>query len=209
MKLKRWPWIAFVLTAIVVGLYPLIYYFFDMHDKGLLASKQYLIHQPVWHTLFYIHITAGGFVLLTGWSQFNNSIRHKYPHSHRWMGRIYITAVFLSSCAGLYMAFFANGGLISEMGFVALALWWLITNTIAFLSIRHGHLISHIQWMTRNYALTFAAVTLRMFLPFMTNILKIDAGVAYHVIAWLSWVPNIVIAEVLLYHKRKKQASLR
>jgi hypothetical protein len=50
--------------------------------------------------------------------------------------------------------------------------------------------------MVRNFALTFAAVTLRFYLPG-----SVAAGIAfelaYPVIAWLCWLPNIVIAELL------------
>jgi hypothetical protein len=50
--------------------------------------------------------------------------------------------------------------------------------------------------MVRNFALTFAAVTLRLYLP-----ASMAAGVAfelaYPVIAWLCWLPNVIVAEVL------------
>ena len=50
--------------------------------------------------------------------------------------------------------------------------------------------------MIRNFALTFAAVTLRLWIPiFLTSGLSFEA--AYPVIAWLSWVPNLLVAEVL------------
>jgi hypothetical protein len=51
--------------------------------------------------------------------------------------------------------------------------------------------------MVRNFSLTFAAVTLRLWLP-----ASVAAGVpfdlAYTVVAWLCWVPNLVAAELLL-----------
>jgi hypothetical protein len=51
--------------------------------------------------------------------------------------------------------------------------------------------------MTRNYALAFAAVTLRLYVP-----LSIAAGgefeQVYAPIAWLCWVPNLLAAEFLV-----------
>jgi hypothetical protein len=72
MKLKNLPWIPFAFFAIAIGLYPLTYYFVDMHNKGLFSSKpKELLDNRVWYTAFYIHITFGGIAMLTGWTQFS------------------------------------------------------------------------------------------------------------------------------------------
>lgn len=74
LKLKNLPWIPFAFFAIAVGLYPLRYYFVDMHGQGLWASKtNELLENVIWHTAFYIHITFGGIALLTGWTQFSKN----------------------------------------------------------------------------------------------------------------------------------------
>jgi hypothetical protein len=53
--------------------------------------------------------------------------------------------------------------------------------------------------MIRNYALTFAAVTLRIYLPLMTPFLfHGDFLAAYRTISWLCWVPNLAIAEWII-----------
>jgi hypothetical protein len=50
--------------------------------------------------------------------------------------------------------------------------------------------------MVRNFALTFAAVTLRLWLP--GSVLSgVPFEVAYPIVAWLCWVPNLVVAELL------------
>jgi hypothetical protein len=55
--------------------------------------------------------------------------------------------------------------------------------------------------MIRNFSLTFAAVTLRLYLP-----ASLAAGLpfdtVYPAIAWLCWVPNLVVAEFLLRERR-------
>ena len=48
--------------------------------------------------------------------------------------------------------------------------------------------------MLRSYALTLAAVTLRVYLP-LSQIYGIDFIAAYQAIAWLCWVPNLVIVD--------------
>jgi hypothetical protein len=39
MKRKTFAWIVFAFLALTVGVYPLIYYIIDMHDKGLMGGK--------------------------------------------------------------------------------------------------------------------------------------------------------------------------
>jgi hypothetical protein len=46
--------------------------------------------------------------------------------------------------------------------------------------------------MVRNFALTFAAVTLRLYLP-AWMIAGVAFDVAYPLIAWLCWVPNLAM----------------
>jgi hypothetical protein len=50
--------------------------------------------------------------------------------------------------------------------------------------------------MVRNFALTFAAVMLRLYLP-ASMVVGIEFELAYPVIAWLCWLPNVVVAEML------------
>ena len=53
--------------------------------------------------------------------------------------------------------------------------------------------------MIRNYSLTFAAVTLRIYLPLLTTFAFNGEFIpSYHIVAWLCWVPNIIVAEVII-----------
>ena len=55
-------------------------------------------------------------------------------------------------------------GLVGEFGLILLGMLWLWTGWNAYRNIRAGNKEIHREWMTRNYALTFAAVTLRLWL---------------------------------------------
>jgi uncharacterized membrane protein len=199
MKLKNLPWIAFAFFAIVVGLYPLIYYIVDMHGKGLFAGKsKELLENVVWHSAFYIHITFGGIALLTGWTQFSQRLRNRYLSIHRTIGKIYVCSVMLSSLAGFYIALFASGGIASALGFGTLAGLWFFTIIKAYTSILKKDIKQHENWMIRNYALAFAAVTLRIYLPFSQAVMHTDFITAYRIISWLCWVPNLIIAEIIV-----------
>ena len=216
MKLKYLPWILFAVFAIAVGLYPLTYYLVDMHGKGLWASKtKELIENTVWHTAFFMHITFGGIAMLTGWTQFSKRLRDNYLSAHRFTGKIYVASVIISSMAGFYIAMFASGGITCILGFGGLASCWFFTVMMAYTSILKKQFKQHENWMIRNYALTFAAVTLRLNLPFSQAILHMDFITAYRIISWLCWVPNLVVAQIIInkralipaYVVKKPQAS--
>lgn len=199
MKLKILPWILFAFFAIVIGLYPLLYYLVDMKSQGLLSQKpRELLNSNIWSTAFYIHITFGGIALLTGWIQFSQRLRNKYLNIHRLIGKVYVVSVFLSSISGLFISFFATGGIVSVLGFALLAMFWFVTVAMAYISILKGDIIQHQKWMIRNYALTFAAVTLRIWLPLMAGFVFHDFIVAYRIVAWLCWIPNLIVAELII-----------
>lgn len=206
--MKKLGWGAFVFFALVIGIYPLAYLLFDM-DQGLLSSKpREVVSNTFWKIEFYQHILLGGVALLTGWTQFNKTWRAKYSGAHRKVGKIYLISVLLSGTAGLYISFYATGGLIAAFGFGLLAVAWLFTSTQAYLSIRKKNIEQHEQWMIRSYALTFAAVMLRIYLPTFQFGLGMNFIDAYLTIAWLCWVPNLLVAEWIVSTKRKTTIHL-
>ena len=103
------------------------------------------------------------------------------------------------------MALHAFGGTPARLGFTLLALAWLFSGFRAFIAIRAGDVASHRRWMIRNFSLTFAAVTLRFYLPAAVAS-GIPLELAYPVIAWLCWIPNLVAAE-LVFNKPAKYTT--
>lgn len=187
--------------AIFISLYPLKFIWMPI-DQGLLGSKPAELLSSIWYLpAFYTHIFLGGLALLTGFSQFFPRLRKKKLGLHRTLGKIYILAVLLSGTAGLIIAYFATGGFIPALGFALLAILWLYTTVNAFTSIRSMDIQSHQRWMVRSYALCFAAVTLRIYLPIFLGLGGMDFIPAYSIIAWLCWIPNLVVAEFLIIRK--------
>lgn len=146
-------------------------------------------------TGIYIHAFTSVVALVLGPFQFSANIRQGHPVVHRWAGRLYLTVgVLIGGLAGLYMSQFAFGGPVARLGFAVLAGLWLFTGLRAYLTVRRGAYEAHRKWMVRNFSLTLAAVTLRIYLP-LSMALGIEFASAYPIIAWLCWVPNIVLAE--------------
>jgi len=187
--------------AVFIGLYPLRFIGLSYSD-GLLGSKpDALLNSTLYLSGFYTHIFLGGLALLTGFTQFFPKLRRKRLNLHRTLGKIYLIAVFLSGTAGLFIAYYATGGWITAIGFAALAVLWLYTTANAYATIRNGLIDAHQKWMIRSYALCFAAVSLRIYLPLFIAGFGMEFIDAYKIIAWLCWVPNILIAEFLIVRK--------
>lgn len=183
--------LAYALLPLGTGVHPDMRLTFHAHQVGI-----------------YTHVFASSLALLTGPFQFSSRLRQRYRQVHRWMGRVYLgIGVGLGGLSGLYMATLAFGGLTAKLGFTCLALAWLYTGLRAFRAIRAGDVAAHRRWMVRNFALTFAAVTLRLYLP-----LSIASGIpfetCYPVVAWLCWMPNLLVAE-LMFNRARDRRPLR
>lgn len=186
-------WTVFIILAIVIGLYPLIYFFVD-GKIGLLESKSdELLGSIIWNIGFYGHILLGGLALLVGWVQFSKKLRNANLKRHRTIGKVYVLAVLISGICSLYIGFFANGGIIASLGFIGLGIVWLFTTVKAYVAARNKDFTLHKGFMIYSYAACFAAVTLRVWLPLLSMVFD-DFITAYRIVAWLCWVPNMVFA---------------
>lgn len=197
--MRRFTWLFFVFLTVSVGCYPLAYLLTDLTEVGLLATKpDALLNSYLWTSAFYLHIGLGGVSLLTGWSQFSRKWRAQKPQLHRLLGKVYVTAVIISGISALYIAWFATGGAVAQVGFSMLGILWLLTTSQAFYHIRGKRISEHRKWMIRSYALTFAAVTLRLWMPILIGMAGMEFFLAYRIIAWLCWVPNLLVAEWII-----------
>lgn len=149
-------------------------------------------------TMLMMHILGAMLAILIGPFQFLRGIRvGRWLKVHRWLGRTYLISILFGGLGGLYMAQFSYGGMVTHLGFGALACLWLYTAYRAYRHIRNKEVEQHRQWMIRNYALTFAGVMLRIYVP-LSGAAGIDFLAAYRAIAWMCWIPNMLVAEWII-----------
>ena len=149
-------------------------------------------------TMLMMHIIGAMLAILIGPFQFLPGIRKgRWLKVHRWLGRTYLLSVLFGGLGGLYMSRLSYGGTLSHLGFGTLACLWLYTGYRAYRHIRNKEVEQHRQWMTRNYALTFAGVMLRIWVP-LSGAAGIDFLTAYLAISWMCWVPNLLVAEWII-----------
>ena len=200
--MKKILWFLFGLFSVFIGIYPLAYFLVDM-NQGFLGGKSDAIKESqVWFSFFYTHIVFGAFALLSGWTQFSSKIRKNRLSLHRLLGKIYAVSVLISGISGIYLAFYATGGVISGFGFGTMSTLWLATTIMAYLTMRNGQINIHENSMIRSYAVCWAAVTLRLWLPSLQMFFGMDFMPAYLLVSWLCWVPNLMIAEWVIKRKQ-------
>lgn len=156
-----------------------------------------LAHYTVAQLVFVIHVAGGGIALLAGPWQLMPRLRARRPRLHRATGYLYVSAVVLGGGAGFVMGLRAWGGTVAQIGFTALAIGWLATTAIGLRRILTGDRGGHHAWIMRSYALAFAAVSLRLQFPIL-GALGVPVATAYATVAWSSWVPNLVVAQLVL-----------
>ena len=187
-------WLMFSITLEYIPVNPNI---------SFLMIKQTEVQQrPEYLYFFYAHVYTSIFVLLSG---FLAIIRKEFglKNFHTNMGKVYILLILLLAApSGLYMVFFANGGALSKISFVILGFLWWFSTFKAYQLARQKRFKEHKQWMWRSFALTLSAITLRMWKVIIVYLFHPNPMDVYQIIAWLGWIPNILIIEYLITKKQ-------
>ncbi|WP_028048871.1 DUF2306 domain-containing protein [Cellulomonas sp. URHD0024] len=214
VRRNRVGWTAVLLASVGVVAFSAVPYFTASlstladQDSGL--AKGYAGQPAFVQAALYVHITFATLALLLGPLQFSARLRNRRRALHRAIGRTYLLSVAVSALASLVMAPFNTAGMVGFFGFGTLAVLWLWTGGRAYRAIRTGDVPSHQAWMIRNYALTYAAVTLRVLQPLFLVVQLVpfssvttesyeaawDNG--YAAVPFLCWLINLVVAEWLV-----------
>jgi uncharacterized membrane protein len=197
-KIQKVQWLVAALS-VGVACYALIAY--SLVPLGNLVHPQMKVSFEAHRIGILTHIFCAALAMALGPWQFFQGLRNRHPAFHRWSGRVYLLGgVLPGGVAGLYVSGFAFGGTFNQMGFAILAVLWLASAYMAYSAIRRQDIASHQQWMLRNFAFTFAAVTLRIYLGiFAASGIPFETFYAW--LGWLCWVPNLLFVEWLIRRK--------
>lgn len=167
-------------------------------NVDFLATKQNVYHITYWRWSFYAHVFTSILVLPAGFTQFNGAF---FGNAwHRKLGMIYVlTVLFISAPTGFLMGLHANGGLPAKASFVLLSLLWFVTTLLGLLTAKGRRFVDHGEWMLYSYSLALSAITFRLLaLGFDLFDVHVPPREVYVTTAWLSWVPNLLIAHLLI-----------
>ncbi|MDA2384532.1 DUF2306 domain-containing protein [Bacillus cereus] len=206
--MNRKIWFVFTFFALLVSGYIVVQYsIMDGFQTGLVKAK--LMYgsklSEFWYVMLFIHITTSIVALVIGPFTLSTKFRERNINRHRIVGRIYMVGILLGGVSGLYLSFYATGGLVAKLGFGLLSILWLASAYQALHRVKNKKIKEHRNWMIRNYSLTFGAVTLRIWLPLFIVLFGIERfELSYAIIAWLAWVPNLIVAELFIRKRLNK-----
>jgi len=167
-----------------------------------LSQKQDLIHNKVWLSAFYIHVFTSLFTLIAGFTQFSNFILVHHKKLHRSFGKMYVVAVLcINFPTGFILAIYASGLWPSKIAFLILDSLWFWFTFRAYTTAIQKNFNLHKQYMIRSYALTFSAITLRTWRIILSAIFVISPLHLYMIDAWMGFVPNLLMAELIIRRK--------
>lgn len=201
-----------IVLAFALSAYALIQYgFFSAKDVGFVSIK---LRKPdfnlePWVYALYAHIVSAVLALVIGPLQlFWKPVGPERTGRHRRLGYLYVLSISISGLVGMFLSLYATGGRTAGLGFLLLDVLWVVSTWISVNKIVAGKdILGHKEWMLRSYALTFAAVTLRLWLPLMLLIYDGSFIPAYQVVAWLCWIPNLLLTETMIRFGRKRNQS--
>jgi uncharacterized membrane protein len=179
---------------------------FNSNVSFLMIKQTEVQTVKLYLSIFYIHVYTAIFSLLAGFTQFNDRILRNYPNLHRKIGYLYlISVVFLAAPSGIFMGYYANGGLFAQISFILLGIFWIFFTLQAIIAIKKRDIALHRQFMLRSFALAFSAITLRLWKVVLVYLFEPAPMDVYLIIAWLGWIPNLLVIEYFIKKNNLKK----
>jgi len=199
-----WYFAFFWIVLLCAGTF--FQYYDFKNNSTFLQIKQAAVKTGWYLPAFYCHIIGSSIILIAGFFQFSKMVYNNRA-LHRVLGKLYVFGVLFFAAPGAYiMTLFVNRGTGVFISFLLQNTLWVAFTLAAWQLVKNGRIDSHIKMMRRSYALAFGAVTLRFYIWLFT---VLGSGVGfennYLIIAFLSWVPNLLVAEWINYSQKEQQ----
>ena len=151
-----------------------------------------------------LHITGGIVALLVGPFQFWTGLRRRSLALHRLSGRVYVASIFLGGAAALWLTP-ATPRPDFGVALAALAAAWWTTTGMAFVAAWYRRIDAHKAWMIRSYVVTLGFVSFRYLIEL--SMFQPLGPARASTVAWLAWVPALLITEVVLQWRDWQRAA--
>ncbi len=149
-----------------------------------------------------VHLSAGTVALLIAPVQYGLGVHRRRLALHRWLGRVYLGAVAVSSGAAVGLALYNTISWVYGLGLLGLNAAWLTTTGMAWLAVLRRRFDQHREWMTRSIVVTFGFVWFRAILG---TTIALDIGTEaerFVVAAWGCWSVPLLVTEVWLQARK-------
>jgi len=206
----RTVWVMFVVATVVGAVLISPYLLLDINDSRLDVGGE------AHYAVLVVHIFTACIALVLGPLQFVPAIRAR-RRAHRTIGRTYLLGGVLPSALAAVPVALLSGRLVTQIGLTIPAVLWLVTGALAYRAARRRDYTRHQNWMMRNYALTFLAVTSRILVPLLLlaqiAVTSTSAGSIGEKVSStipigqaLGWIVNLVVAEILIRRRQSRSA---
>jgi uncharacterized membrane protein len=194
-RLRGPVWVIMTLASVFIAGLVSRYLTFDPDVYFTEQRGSYLQHEFA----LGVHVLCGILALLIGPFQFVRRLRRRFVRFHRVAGAVYVASATGLGISGLILAPAAYTGLVASAGFTVLGLATLFTTWTALRMVFVGRYAEHRRWIIRSFSLIWAGVMLRVWVPVYLGLsglglVDFSFETAYATIAWLCWVPNLLLA---------------
>ena len=118
-----------------------------------------------WLTALWVHVPSALFALPACLLLLVGRVRRRFPRFHRWLGRVTGgLLIFVVVPSGMYLAFFAQGGLVTTLGFWLTGMIALLALVKSIVSARRGDFRAHRRFSSHVVAQLSVAVFSRFLL---------------------------------------------
>lgn len=201
---------ALVLVALALGSAAitagsLVYFGEDL--APFVLEKLPLPLEDVWMRVLQVHVVAAAFCFPACLLLSLTVVIRRAPRFHRWLGRVTGTVILLGLVpSGLYLSWFAKGGLLSTVGFMLSGAIVAVAMVLGVRAARARRFLEHRRCVLHVLAQLSVAVTSRAML-FAFDAAAFDEQLAYLVSLWAPVLGSFGLVELLLTRTRTRTAK--
>jgi hypothetical protein len=195
LALIAWVPIVFFSTLLA---HNAILYFTHGGEYGILPEKLFARQDLFWNVAFYVHLPAGIICLFAPMISFAKTFLRNGLRFHQYVGRLYTWVTLFIVCpTGMYLAFYAKGGAITQAGFLLQGLLLAVFSYKGYKAIIKGDKLQHVRFMIRSYAVAIVVLSFRIY-HILFFLLAVPYQDNYAISQWLGLVGNIFLAEMII-----------
>jgi uncharacterized membrane protein len=170
-------------------------------------EKLPLAHPTLWLTALYVHVPSALFALPACLVLLVRRVRARWPRLHRWLGRVAGALVLFAVVpSGMYLAWFAQGGLVSTLGFSLTGAITFVAMSRSIRAARAGDFRAHRRFSTHVVAQLSVAVFSR-FLLVAAEEAELYGEWVYVTALWFPVVACAAVAELSTAARRSSPSK--
>lgn len=211
--LGQWAFVLFIL--VFFGGHTLDGNLAGLNDKPHVTG--YVPGDAFGNLQFIAHALMGGIVTFSGTWQLVPALRRRWPHIHRWNGRLFLGISLLGALSGLYLTWIRGSrlGTGSNVSITINGLLILVFATLAWRSALRRDFVRHRRHALRAFLLVNGVWFLRIGIMLAGLVLtplgfKINyEGAIFVAVSFASWVLPLAVLELYLRTERSQRAAPR